>query len=92
MAGIIDYQFLKYLAIGAWTLLGAYRGHTTYISGFRNREDPKYYYTNNIGFMFIGATIHASLGHLMSICPPATIFIGVTEIYNLEDWIRGRND
>ena len=92
MSGIIDYQFLKYVAIGAWTLLGACRLHYTYNSGFRSREDPKYYYTTDIGFMFTGATIHLTLGYLMTVCPPATVFIVVNELYNLEDYLRGRND
>lgn len=92
MAGIIDYQFLKYMAIGVWTILGAYRGHYTYNTGFRSREDPKYYYISDIGFMLIGANVHLVLGYLMTIYPPATVFIGVNELYNLEDCLRGRSE
>ena len=91
MSEIIDYQNLKYLATGAWILLGAYRGHVSYLSGFCSRADPNYYYTTDVGYTIAGANIHMFLGGLMTIFPPSVVVIGVTELYNLENLLRGRN-
>lgn len=91
MSSLFNYETLKIFAAGAWVLIGAYRGHVTYVSSLSSHSDQKYYYLTDMGYAITGAHIYMALGWLMTIFPPATVFIGITELYNLEDCLRGRS-